>query len=118
MPAALIMAAGHGTRMRSRIPKVLHGVCGRPMLEWVIQAARDAGADRVVAVVRPDSGVAERLPDGVEAAEQREGEGTGSAGEFLQVAQVVYTLTQFDTVSGVLFEVEGKPLKMTPARSA
>lgn len=42
------------------------------------------------------------------------GEGTGSAGEFLQVAQVVYTLTQFDTVSGVLFEVEGKPLKMTP----
>ena len=79
MPAALIMAAGHGTRMRSRIPKVLHEVCGRPMLEWVVQAARDAGADRVVAIVRPDTGVAEQLPDGVEAAEQREGEGTGSA---------------------------------------
>jgi bifunctional UDP-N-acetylglucosamine pyrophosphorylase/glucosamine-1-phosphate N-acetyltransferase len=79
MPAALIMAAGHGTRMRSRIPKVLHEVCGRPMLEWVVQAARDAGADRVVAIVRPDAGVAEQLPDGVDAAEQREGEGTGSA---------------------------------------
>jgi bifunctional UDP-N-acetylglucosamine pyrophosphorylase/glucosamine-1-phosphate N-acetyltransferase len=79
MPAALIMAAGHGTRMRSRIPKVLHDVCGRPMLEWVVQAARDAGADRVVAIVRPDTGVAEQLPDGVEAAEQRDGEGTGSA---------------------------------------
>jgi bifunctional UDP-N-acetylglucosamine pyrophosphorylase/glucosamine-1-phosphate N-acetyltransferase len=79
MPAALIMAAGHGTRMRSETPKVLHAVCGRPMLEWVVDAARDAGAERVVAVVRPDSGVTERLPDGVEAAEQREGEGTGSA---------------------------------------
>jgi bifunctional UDP-N-acetylglucosamine pyrophosphorylase/glucosamine-1-phosphate N-acetyltransferase len=79
MPAALIMAAGHGTRMRSRIPKVLHPVCGRPMLEWVVLAARDAGADRVVAVVRPDTGVAEHLPDGVEVAEQREGEGTAAA---------------------------------------
>jgi bifunctional UDP-N-acetylglucosamine pyrophosphorylase / glucosamine-1-phosphate N-acetyltransferase len=79
MPAALIMAAGHGTRMRSQVPKVLHEVCGRPMLEWVVQAARDAGADRVVAIVRPDTGVAERLPYGIEAAEQREGEGTGSA---------------------------------------
>jgi bifunctional UDP-N-acetylglucosamine pyrophosphorylase/glucosamine-1-phosphate N-acetyltransferase len=79
MPAALIMAAGHGTRMRSQIPKVLHPVCGRPMLDWVVRAAREAGAGRVVAVVRPDSGVAEQLPDGVEAAEQRDGEGTGSA---------------------------------------
>jgi bifunctional UDP-N-acetylglucosamine pyrophosphorylase/glucosamine-1-phosphate N-acetyltransferase len=79
MPAALIMAAGHGTRMRSRTPKVLHPVCGRPMLEWVVLAARAAGAARVVAVVRPGAGVAERLPDGVEAVEQRNGEGTASA---------------------------------------
>jgi bifunctional UDP-N-acetylglucosamine pyrophosphorylase/glucosamine-1-phosphate N-acetyltransferase len=79
MPAALIMAAGHGTRMRSRTPKVLHPVCGRSMLEWVVLAARGAGAERVVAVVRPDAGVHEALPEGVEAAEQREGEGTGSA---------------------------------------
>jgi bifunctional UDP-N-acetylglucosamine pyrophosphorylase/glucosamine-1-phosphate N-acetyltransferase len=79
MPAALIMAAGHGTRMRSRTPKVLHPVCGRPMLGWVVDAARRAGADRLVAVVRPDSGVAEHVDDGVEIAEQREGEGTASA---------------------------------------
>ena len=79
MPAALIMAAGHGTRMRSRTPKVLHPVCGRPMLGWVVDAARGAGADRVVAIVRPDTGVAESAGDGVEVAEQREGEGTASA---------------------------------------
>ena len=39
------MAAGHGTRMRSHVPKVLHRVCGKPMVEWVIDAARDAGAE-------------------------------------------------------------------------
>ncbi|MFL5918696.1 MAG: bifunctional UDP-N-acetylglucosamine diphosphorylase/glucosamine-1-phosphate N-acetyltransferase GlmU [Gaiellaceae bacterium] len=79
MPAALIMAAGHGTRMRSRTPKVLHPVCGRPMLGWVVDAARRAGADRVVAIVRPDTGVAEAAGEGVDVAEQREGEGTASA---------------------------------------
>ena len=79
MPAALIMAAGHGTRMRSRTPKVLHPVCGRPMLEWVALAARGAGAERVIAIVRPGTETSNNLPDGVECAEQREGEGTGSA---------------------------------------
>ena len=76
---ALIMAAGHGTRMRSDTPKVLHLLCGKPMIEWVVDSAREAGATRVVAIVRPGDGVAEGLPDGVEVAEQREGEGTGSA---------------------------------------
>jgi len=75
----LIMAAGQGTRMRSEVPKVLHRVAGRTLVEWVVEAARDAGAGRVVAVVRPGDGVADGLPDGVEVAEQREGEGTGSA---------------------------------------
>ena len=76
---ALIMAAGQGTRMRSSTPKVLHPVCGKPMVEWVVDAARGAGAASVVCVVRPGDGVAEGLPDGVEVAEQHEGEGTGAA---------------------------------------
>ena len=75
----LIMAAGQGTRMRSETPKVLHPVCGKPMVEWVIDAAREAGAGAVVCVARPGDGVAEGLPDGVEVAEQTEGEGTGAA---------------------------------------
>jgi bifunctional UDP-N-acetylglucosamine pyrophosphorylase / glucosamine-1-phosphate N-acetyltransferase len=75
----VIMAAGHGTRMRSSLPKVLHPVCGRPMLEWVIAAARDAGADEVVCVTRPGEGVTDAVPAGVRAVEQVEGEGTGSA---------------------------------------
>src|ERR687895_1313406 len=76
---ALIMAAGQGTRMRSSTPKVLHPVCGKPMVEWVVDAARRSGAARVVCVVRPGDGVAEGLPEGVEVAEQHEGEGTGAA---------------------------------------
>ena len=75
----LIMAAGKGTRMHSETPKVLHRVCGKPMVEWVIDTAREAGAGRVVCVVRPGDGVAEGLPEQVEVAEQREGEGTGAA---------------------------------------
>ena len=73
------MAAGRGTRMRSSLAKVLHPVCGRPMLHWVIAAARDAGAGRIVCVSRPGDGVSEALPNGVEAAEQRQGEGTAAA---------------------------------------
>jgi bifunctional UDP-N-acetylglucosamine pyrophosphorylase/glucosamine-1-phosphate N-acetyltransferase len=76
---ALIMAAGHGTRMRSSLAKVLHPVCGSPMVHWVIEAATDAGADRVVCITRRGEGVAENLPPGVEAADQTDGEGTGSA---------------------------------------
>ena len=75
----LIMAAGKGTRMHSETPKVLHRVCGKPLVEWVIDTAREAGAGRVVCVVRPGDGVAEGLPGDVEVAEQHEGEGTGAA---------------------------------------
>src|SRR3954466_1613563 len=74
----LIMAAGQGTRMRSDVPKVLHRVAGRTLVEWVVEAAREAGAERVVAAGRPGDGVAEWVRGVVEVAAQREGEGTGS----------------------------------------
>jgi bifunctional UDP-N-acetylglucosamine pyrophosphorylase / glucosamine-1-phosphate N-acetyltransferase len=77
--SALIMAAGQGTRMRSALPKVLHGVCGRPMIEWIVTAAHDGGADRVICVTRPGEQVTEALGDGVQVVEQRDGEGTGAA---------------------------------------
>ena len=48
---AVILAAGLGTRMKSRLPKVLHRVGGRPMLDWPIAVARAAGAGRIVVVV-------------------------------------------------------------------
>ena len=48
---AIILAAGKGTRMKSDLPKVLHEVCGRPMLAWVLDACREAGCDRLLVVV-------------------------------------------------------------------
>jgi bifunctional UDP-N-acetylglucosamine pyrophosphorylase/glucosamine-1-phosphate N-acetyltransferase len=75
----LVMAAGKGTRMRSSLPKVLHPICGRPMVQWVIDAARTAGAAEVVCVTRPGDGVADGLPEDVAVAEQTTGEGTGAA---------------------------------------
>ncbi|HLK23854.1 MAG TPA: bifunctional UDP-N-acetylglucosamine diphosphorylase/glucosamine-1-phosphate N-acetyltransferase GlmU [Caulobacteraceae bacterium] len=53
--AAVILAAGQGTRMKSPKPKVLHPVGGRPMLDWVIEAATAAGIERVVVVVGKDA---------------------------------------------------------------
>ena len=54
MMRAVIMAAGKGTRMKSATPKVLHELCGRPMIEHVIDAVRGAGAGQIFAVVSPD----------------------------------------------------------------
>ena len=41
--SAIILAAGKSTRMKSNKPKVLHEICGRPMLDWVLRACYDAG---------------------------------------------------------------------------
>lgn len=49
--AAIILAAGQGTRMKSELPKVLHQVGGRPMLDWAIAAVREASVSRIVVVV-------------------------------------------------------------------
>ena len=49
--AAVILAAGKSTRMVTDMPKVLHEVCGRPMLSYVVDACRKAGIDRIICVV-------------------------------------------------------------------
>ena len=50
-PVAIILAAGHGKRMKSERAKVLHEVCGRPMIRYVVEAVRGAGAKTIVVVV-------------------------------------------------------------------
>jgi bifunctional UDP-N-acetylglucosamine pyrophosphorylase / glucosamine-1-phosphate N-acetyltransferase len=76
---ALIMAAGQGTRMRSAVPKVLHEVCGRPMIAWPVIAAREAGADRICVIVSPDVDLSSVLPEGTETVVQPQADGTGGA---------------------------------------
>ncbi len=47
----MILAAGQGTRMKSRLPKVLHRIAGRPMVEYVLRTARSVNPDTVTLVV-------------------------------------------------------------------
>jgi bifunctional UDP-N-acetylglucosamine pyrophosphorylase / glucosamine-1-phosphate N-acetyltransferase len=78
-PTVLIMAAGEGTRMHSSMPKVLHPVCGRPMVAWPVLAAREAGAGRIAVIVSPDRDLTPGLPGQTETVVQPEADGTGGA---------------------------------------
>jgi bifunctional UDP-N-acetylglucosamine pyrophosphorylase/glucosamine-1-phosphate N-acetyltransferase len=78
-PTVVILAAGEGTRMRSRTPKVLHDLCGRPLVEWPIEAAQAAGAGKIVVVDGPKGVLEDKLPPGVERAVQEAPNGTGDA---------------------------------------
>lgn len=81
-PVAVVLAAGKSTRMKSDVPKVLHRVCGRQMIDYVLDAARAAGVTRIIVVVghRADM-VREALSvhEDVVFAEQIEQKGTGHA---------------------------------------
>ena len=76
----MILAAGLGTRMRSRTPKVLHPVAGVPMLDHVLGAVEAAGIKRVVVVVNPTQPeVARHVGGRAEVVEQAEQKGSGHA---------------------------------------
>lgn len=80
MFTSVILAAGMGTRMKSKMPKVLHKVCGKPLSKWVIDASKAAGADKVCTVVgHKAETVKEVLGDVCEFALQAEQKGTGHA---------------------------------------
>lgn len=66
--SVVILAAGKGTRMKSPLPKVLHPLCGRPMIAWVIEQALGLDPERLVLVVG----------DGAEAVERAGREAAGS----------------------------------------
>jgi bifunctional UDP-N-acetylglucosamine pyrophosphorylase/glucosamine-1-phosphate N-acetyltransferase len=86
--AAIILAAGQGTRMKSALPKVLHKVAGLPMLGHVIKALRGAGIERIV-VVTSAAGEQVRayaVSQGCETAIQEQQLGTGHAAASAQSA--------------------------------
>jgi bifunctional UDP-N-acetylglucosamine pyrophosphorylase/glucosamine-1-phosphate N-acetyltransferase len=98
---SLVLAAGEGTRMKSPLPKVLHAVGGRPMLAWVLDAARGAGSARQIVVVgfgAEDVQAAVAAPD-VAFAVQRERRGTGHA--------VMEARAQLEGFAGSLFVLAG-----------
>jgi bifunctional UDP-N-acetylglucosamine pyrophosphorylase / glucosamine-1-phosphate N-acetyltransferase len=94
--AAVIMAAGLGTRMRSATPKHFHLLLGRRMVDWVIAVGRELGADPLVVVTTPQA--VEEF-EGVTVAVQDEPRGTGDA-----VASARAALEGFD---GDVFVLSG-----------
>lgn len=77
---AIILAAGKGTRMKSSLYKVLHPVCGKPMVEHVVEQVEKAGADNIVTIVGYGAdAVKELLQDRSQYALQKEQLGTGHA---------------------------------------
>jgi bifunctional UDP-N-acetylglucosamine pyrophosphorylase / glucosamine-1-phosphate N-acetyltransferase len=82
--AAIVLAAGQGTRMKSATPKVLHTMCGRPLLHYPVRAALDAGCTEVIVVVghgrdEVSAYLAKAFPKTVRIAVQEKQRGTGDA---------------------------------------
>ena len=74
--AAVVMAGGLGTRMQSQVPKHLHPLLGKRVVDWVLDAARDVGAEPTVVVASPAT---RDLYDGALVAVQENARGTGDA---------------------------------------
>ncbi len=87
--AGVVLAGGIGSRMRSKLPKVLHKLCGREMLLYPVETLRQAGVEYVVVVVSPsnEESVRSLLGDSVEYVVQHQPLGTGHA--LLQTASVL-----------------------------
>jgi bifunctional UDP-N-acetylglucosamine pyrophosphorylase/glucosamine-1-phosphate N-acetyltransferase len=103
-PAAVVLAGGLGTRMKSDTPKHFHRILGRRMVDWVVEAARAVDAEPLVVVTSPQS--AGEL-DGIRVAVQAEPRGTGDA---LAAAR-----SALDGAGGDLFVLSGDAPVVSPA---
>ena len=101
--AALVMAAGLGTRMKSATPKHLHPLLGRRMVDWVLAAARGAGAQPIVVVASPET---RDDFDGIDVAVQEQPLGTGDAARTARV--------QLEASNGDVLVLSGDTPLLTP----
>ena len=119
---AIVLAAGEGTRMKSRHPKVTHKLLDKPLVWWPVNAARQAGADRIVVVVGHGADEVRAIfanDADVECVEQTERLGTGHAmmcvldalGSFQGPTVVLYgdtPLMRAETISMLVEETKSK----------
>jgi bifunctional UDP-N-acetylglucosamine pyrophosphorylase / glucosamine-1-phosphate N-acetyltransferase len=115
--ACIVLAAGMGTRMRSRLPKVLHKAGGRTLVGHVVCAARDLGASRIVAVVGDgaeaiEAEIRSHAP-AAQVAIQSPARGTGDA-----VAKALPALDGFEGTVLVLFGADPLMRQQTLATMA
>jgi bifunctional UDP-N-acetylglucosamine pyrophosphorylase/glucosamine-1-phosphate N-acetyltransferase len=114
---AVILAAGRGTRMRSQVPKVLHAAGGRPLLAWVVAAAREAGCEEIFVVAPPDfedfrtaltaeaAGLPADIVEGLRFVVQASRKGTGHA--LLQAGEAVREVLTGDPEEATLLVLSG-----------
>ncbi len=119
--AAVILAAGQGTRMKSAKPKVMHAIAGLPILGHVIAAARGAGVERIVVVIAPGAVQVEAfaLHQGAETVVQDRQLGTGHAAACAHKAlkdfsgTLVVTYGDMPIVTSATFEASFEAQKKT-----
>jgi bifunctional UDP-N-acetylglucosamine pyrophosphorylase/glucosamine-1-phosphate N-acetyltransferase len=95
---AIILAAGKGTRLKSKLTKPLHNIGGRPMLAWSLDAAIAANASRTITVLPPQSEQIQDWLDGHDFCIQKKPLGTGHA-----VLSAASQLADFDGVALIMF---------------
>jgi bifunctional UDP-N-acetylglucosamine pyrophosphorylase / glucosamine-1-phosphate N-acetyltransferase len=104
--AALVLAAGEGTRMKSDLPKVAHRILGVPMVALVVDAARQAGVERIVVVTGHRADVVCALVPGETCVTQEQQLGTGHA--------VMCGMTALPDATGSLLVLSGDSPLITP----
>ncbi|MFI5316213.1 MAG: bifunctional UDP-N-acetylglucosamine diphosphorylase/glucosamine-1-phosphate N-acetyltransferase GlmU [Myxococcota bacterium] len=87
--ALVLMAAGKGTRMRSRLPKVLHPICGRPILMHALELGRELGAKRRVVIIGAGEEQVRAALSGQDVELVRQTEQRGTAHAALQAREVL-----------------------------
>lgn len=127
--AAIVLAAGMGTRMRSDLPKVLHEVAGRSLLGHVLDSLDRIGCGRTVVVVGPDMPAVEAVAVGRQIAIQSERRGTGHAAAMAREALAGFAgpililygdvpLIRPETLERLLDAVPTRPIAMLGFRPA
>ena len=89
---AVILAAGKGTRMRSKYPKVLHKVGGKPMLQHVIDAATATGCDEKIIIVGHEAELVEKMI-GMQGKTALQAEQLGTGHAVMQTAEALKNFT-------------------------
>ncbi|HZV73201.1 MAG TPA: bifunctional UDP-N-acetylglucosamine diphosphorylase/glucosamine-1-phosphate N-acetyltransferase GlmU [Conexibacter sp.] len=117
-PVVVILAAGQGTRMRSATPKVLHPLCGRPVIAWPIVAARAAGAKKVVVVGGPDRALEPAIPQAADVVLAVQQEARGTADAVLAAADHVDRAAPVIVVCGDVPLMTGEALRALAATHA
>ena len=114
---AVILAAGKGARMKSRKPKALHPVCGKPMLRIITETAETAGLGPFVIVVSGESdAIREALGSGCLYAVQKERLGTGHA--LAQAQSVVPDCDNIVVMAGDTPSSDRAPWSNSPRRTS